>query len=127
MNRTWKAIVVAGLLLTPAGANAALTVTPGLTVHNQCAYDVTIAIRYKDSRGFWATAPFTSIRGRERKEAVISTDNSIIYYYAESSSGVRWSGDHNVNVGGKTYPMKEMRLTLNQDRNRYYLGLTCTN
>jgi len=125
MNGIAKGVMVAGLLLSPMGANAALTVVPGLTVHNQCPYDLIIAVHYQGSGGHWATAPFATIRGKERKDSVISTDNSIIYYYAESSSGVRWTGNHNFSVGGKTYPMKEARLNLDQERNRYYLGLTC--
>ena len=125
MNRIAKGMMVVGLLLSPMGANAALTVVPGLTVHNQCPYDIAIAVHYQTSGGQWATAPFATLRGKQRKDAVISTDNSIIYYYAESSSGVRWAGNHNFSVGGKTYPMREARLSLNQERNNYYLPLTC--
>jgi hypothetical protein len=126
MNRVARLIVIAGCLLAPASANATLTVTPGLTVHNKCPSDIVIAVRYKDSRGNWSTAPFTSIGARQRKERVVSSNNSIFYYYAESTSGVRWTGDHSVRVGAKTYPMKEKRLTFDRDRNRFLLGLTCT-
>jgi hypothetical protein len=116
-------MMAAVLFLAPTPTLASLTVTPGLTVHNKCRYDVSVAVRYKD-RGTWTTSPFTAIRAGQREERVVSSNNSVFYYYAEGGR-VRWSGDHSVNVGSKIYPMKETRLTFDRQRNRYYLGLTC--
>jgi len=129
MNHIVKALVIAGFLIPPASAGASLTVTPGLTVHNRCHKDIIIAVHYKDSRGRWNTTPFTNIRARTQKEAVVSSDNSIFYYYAESTTGspTRWSGDKNFTVEGKTYPMKERKIDLDRERNRFYLELTCNN
>jgi hypothetical protein len=129
MNTVVKVLVIPGFLLAPSWASASLTVTPGLTVDNQCHKDIIIAVRYVDSRGNWATSPFTSIRAKARKNAVVSSNNSIFYYYAESTSGSpsRWSGDQKRRVEGKLYPMKEKSLDLDREGNRYYLKLTCRN
>jgi uncharacterized membrane protein len=127
VNTIAKAAVIAGLLLPAASANASLTVTPGLTVTNSCNTDIAIAVHYKGSTG-WNTTSFVSIPARKTKERVVSSSNSIFYYYAESLSGkIRWSGDRNVRVEGKTYAMKEMTLDRDEDRNRYHLRLTCRN
>ena len=130
MNRSVKVVVLAGVLLSSAPASASLTVTPGLTVDNQCPKDIVIAVRYKDTRGNWATKPFTGIPGRTMKNAVVSSNNSVFYYYAESTNGrpqSRWTGDQNRMVGGKMYSMKEKNLDLDQQRKRFYLKLTCNN
>ena len=129
MRHLVKAIVMAGFLIPPMSAGASQTVTPGLTVSNQCHKDIVIAVHYKNSRGNWNTTPFTNIRARTQKNAVASSDNSIFYYYAESTTGkpTRWSGESNFKVEGKTYPMKKMRLDLDEKRNRYHLELTCNN
>ena len=121
--------LIAGFVLSVTPAWADLTVTPGLTVSNRCPKDVIIAVHYKDSRGNWTTTPFTSIRARGQKERVASSDNSVFYYYAESTTGssTRWSGDRETKVEGKTYPMKEKKLKLDRERNRYLLELTCNN
>ena len=109
--------------------DASLTVTPGLTVHNRCQKDIIIAVHYQDGRGKWTTTPFTSIRAGTQKNAVVSSDNTIFYYYAETTTGspTRWSGKKNFTVEGKTYPMKEKKLDLDRERNRFYLELTCNN
>ena len=56
-----------------------------------------------------------------------SSDNAIFYYYAESTTGkpTRWSGESHFKVDGKSYPMKRMRLDLDQKLQRYHLELTC--
>lgn len=122
-----KTVVVAGFLLAVALAEASMTVTPGLTVRNRCDKNIIVAVYYKDSSGDWTTTSFTSIRAAGEQERVASSDNSIFYYYAESTTGSpsRWSGDRQTNVRGKTYPMKRTKLTLDQDRNRYVLELSC--
>lgn len=127
-NRIITAVVMAAFVLWAAPAGASLTVTPGLTVSNRCNKDIVIAVHYKDSRGNWTTTSFTSIRAGGQKERVASSDNSIFYYYAESTTGspTRWSGDRDTKVEGKTYPMKEKKLNLDRDRNRFLLELTCT-
>src|SRR5262245_42107145 len=127
-SRIKRAVVMAGFLLWAAPAGASLTVTPGLTVSNRCNKDIVIAVYYKDSRGNWTTTSFTSIRAGGQKERVASSDNSIFYYYAESTTGspTRWSGDRDTKIEGKTYPMKEKKLNLDRERNRFLLELTCT-
>jgi hypothetical protein len=127
MRHIVKAIVMAGFLIPPLSAGASQTVTPGLTVSNQCHKDIVIAVHYKDSRGNWNTTPFTNIRARTQKNAVVSSDNAIFYYYAESTTGkpTRWSGESHFKVDGKSYPMKRMRLDLDQKLQRYHLELTC--
>lgn len=131
MHRIAKAILIAAFLLAPAPAGASLTVNPGLTVSNRCNRDIIIAVYYKDSRGSWATTSFTSIRARGQKERVASLalDNPTFYYYAESTTGspIRWAGNREVKVEGESYSMKETRLNLDRDRNRYLLELTCSN
>ena len=129
MRHIVKAIVMAGFLIPPVSAGASQTVTPGLTVTNQCHKDIVIAVHYKDSRGNWNTTPFTNIRARTLKNAVVSSDNTIFYYYAESTTGkpTRWSGESNFKVEGKSYPMKKLKLDLDEKRNRYHLELTCNN
>jgi uncharacterized membrane protein len=124
MNNLATPAMIAGFFISTSSAYASLTVTPGLTIHNKCRQDIAVAVRYKASTGNWATAPFTTIRAGQQQNAVVSSNNSIFYYYAEGPSG-RWSGDHNVRVGQKIYAMKEKRLELDRQRNRYYLGLTC--
>jgi hypothetical protein len=126
MTHIIRAALFGGLMLAAAPAHAALTVVPGLTVHNKCPWDLAIAVRYKDVRGHWTTSGFTTVLARQRKERVISSDNSVFYYYAENSRGNRWSGNRNVQVEGKTYPMKETRLSFNRTRNSFTLGLICT-
>ena len=127
MNHIAKAIVVVGLLIPPASAGASQTVTPGVTVNNRCHKDIIFAIHYKDGRGIWNTSPFISIPARTQKNAVVSSDNAIFYYYAESTTGSpsRWSGERNFKVEGKTYPMKKAELDLDRQRKRFYLELTC--
>jgi uncharacterized membrane protein len=129
MNHIVTAIVIAGSLILPASANAGLTVTPGLTVNNLCHKDIIVAVHYKDSRGRWSTTPFTTIRARTQKNAVVSSDNGIFYFYAETTtdSPVRWTGERNITVQGKTYPMQEIKRNLDRQRNRYLLELTCDN
>jgi hypothetical protein len=129
MHRIAKAILIAAFLLSPAPASASLTVTPGLTVSNRCNRDIIIAVYYKDSRGNWASTSFTSIRARGQKEDVASSNNSIFYYYAESTTGspIRWAGNREVKVEGKSYSMIEARLNLDRERNRYFLELKCSN
>jgi hypothetical protein len=125
MTHITRAILISALVLAAAPAQASLTVVPGLTVHNKCPWDLAIAVRYKDVRGYWTTSGFTTVLARQRKERVISSDNSVFYYYAETSRGTRWSGDRNVQVEGKTYPMKQTRLTFNRNSNSFTLGLVC--
>jgi uncharacterized membrane protein len=127
VNTIVKAAVIAGLLALVVSANASLTVTPGLTVTNACDTDIAIAVHYKGNTG-WSTTSFVSIPAKRTKERVVSSNNSIFYYYAESLSGkVRWSGDRNFAVEGKAYSMKKTSLDLDEDRNRYHLRLTCRN
>jgi hypothetical protein len=120
-------VVVAGSLLPSTFAAASLTVTPGLTVKNACNKDIVIAVHYRDSRRNWTTASFTSIRARQQKDRVVSSDNSVFYYYAESTTGKpsRWAGDRNFKVEGKVYPMRKATLNFDRPRNRYYLEITC--
>jgi uncharacterized membrane protein len=124
MKSLFKAAMIAGPLLSAGSANAGMTVTPGLTVHNKCHQDVAVAVRYKASTGNWATTQFTTIRAGEQRNGVAYSNNSIFYYYAERNGGV-WSGDHDVRVGQKVYAMKKKYLDLDDQRNRYYIGLTC--
>jgi len=103
-------------------------VNPTLTVANRCGQSIIFAVRYKTSSGAWTTSPFIGINGNDTKNNVVSTNNSIIYYYAESMSEThktRWSGDHNATIDGKVYAMKRKALTLNADQNRYRLSLNC--
>jgi uncharacterized membrane protein len=124
MNRIAACVLTAGLVLTAAPASASLTVTPGVRVTNQCSREIVIAVRYKDIRGSWMTTNFTSIRPRGSQERVASTDNGIIYIYAETNPrGTRWAGTHNVQVEGKTYPMRELRVSRRD--NSYHVRLNC--
>jgi uncharacterized membrane protein len=107
MNSLVKASVLAVVVLSPASARASLTVTPGLTVHNKCGQHISVAVRYKASSGHWSTTPFTGISAREQKNGIAYSNNSIFHYYAEGA-GRRWSGDHNVRVGQKLYPMRRL-------------------
>lgn len=131
MKLLLKTAAMAALFLTfPAApvAHASLTVTPGLTVANRCGKNIILAVRYKNSRGTWTTSSFVGINARNTKDNVVSTNNSIIYYYAESmdsANKTRWSGDHKVTIDGTVYHMKRKELTLNTDQNRYRLNLTC--
>lgn len=129
MNHIVRIVLLAGVSLAPTSVGASFTVTPGLTVHNKCHKDIVIAVRYRDGGGTWRTTPFNSIPARARRSRVVSSDNSIFYYYAESTSGKpsRWTGDHNVRVEGKVYPMRRKELDLDRDDNRYSLELTCSN
>ena len=125
MNTILKAAVTAGLLFPAVSANATLTVNPGLTITNACNTDIAIALHYKGNTG-WSTTSFVSIPAKKTKERVVSSNNSIFYYYAESLSGkTRWSGDRNFTVEGKAYPMKKTTLDWDEQRNRYHLRLTC--
>ena len=124
MRSRSNAVVLAGFLLSSLPANASMSVTPGLTVHNKCHQDVALAVRYKASSGSWTTSPFTTIRGREQRNGVVYSNNSVFYYYAERNGGI-WSGTHNVRIGQKIYPMKAKHLDYDRQRNRYYIGLTC--
>ena len=64
-----------------------------------------------------------------------SSDNSVFYDYAVSTPGspTRWAGDREVKVEGTIYQMKGKnqmkgkKLTLDRERNRYLLELTCPN
>jgi uncharacterized membrane protein len=124
MNRIATSLLTAGLLLAGAPAKAELTVTPSVMVTNHCSREIVIAVRYKDVRGSWTTTDFTSIRARGTTERVASTDNRIIYIYAETvPRHTKWSGDHNVRVAGKTYPMQELRL--DKRNNTYGVNLRC--
>lgn len=126
-----KAILTAALLaaaLAPTAADASLTVTPALTVVNKCPKSIVIAVRYKASSGNWETTNFIGMNGGDRKERIVSTSNSVIYYYAETMSETNrtvWSGDHNVTVEGKTYAMKRQELAFNAEHNRFVMSLTC--
>ena len=122
-----KIAAIAGCLLPALTAHASMTVTPALAVTNACNTDIAIAVHYKANTG-WTTTSFVTIPANRTRERVASSGNSIFYYYAESLSGkIRWSGDRNVRVEGKTYAMKEMTLDRDEDRNRYHLRLTCRN
>ncbi|HEY5706811.1 MAG TPA: DUF1036 domain-containing protein [Terrimicrobiaceae bacterium] len=116
------AIALVGL---PTIGNASMTVTPGLTVRNNCAHQIIIAVHYKDSGGNWRTTSFISIPPQQQRNHVVSSNNSIFYYYAETTSPQKtvWRGDQNFNVDGKMYPMR--KTSLNKENNRFYLGLKC--
>jgi uncharacterized membrane protein len=119
-------LVMAGLLASAVPAHASLTVPPAVRVVNHCSREIVIAVRYKDIRGGWMTTDFSSVRSRGQHQRIASTDNGVIYIYAETNPrGTRWSGNHNVRVAGKTYPMKELRPNLNRQRNAYTVTLTC--
>jgi uncharacterized membrane protein len=128
MNAIVKVAVIAGILLLPVSVGATLTVNPGLTVHNKCASDIIIAVHYMDTRGTWRTTSFIYIPSGAEKNSVVSSRNTVFYYYAETTSGkqARWSGDQNLEVDGKIYPMKKTILSLDRERNRFYLDLQCT-
>ena len=121
-------VLIAGLLFSAVSAQAALTVTAGLTVTNACNRDIVIAVHYKGSGGGWITTPFVSIPANRTMDRVVSSDNSIFYYYAESQSDarVRWTGDNGFKVNGRVYPMKKAALNWDEGRNRYHLRLTCS-
>ena len=123
MKTTVKAAIVAGLSLLPITAHASMTVTPALTVKNACREDIMFAVHYKD-RSEWATTPFIRIAAGQQNDRVVSSDNSIFYYYAESAT-TRWAGNENKMVRGKMYPMRKKMLEFDAQRNRYYLALTC--
>ena len=135
MTISVKAAVAAVLLfspalapvLAPAPASATLTVNPTLSVHNRCGVEIIIAVHYKGQNG-WETTPFVNVRANEQKDDVVSSDNSIFYYYAQDLSDkpkARWAGDQNHKVNGKDYPMKKAALTLNRQSNSYRLELSC--
>lgn len=127
MNTIVNAAVIAGLFFPAVPVNATLTVNPGLTVRNKCGAGIAIAVHYKGNTG-WNTTSFVTIPAGIQKERVVSSNNSVFYYYAETLSGspkVRWSGDNNWKVDGKLYPMKKTTLNLDTERNRYYLQLNC--
>jgi uncharacterized membrane protein len=128
MTNVIKVAIAAGFLLAPAAAHASLTVTPSLTVENRCHKDIIVAVHYKGSRGNWDTTSFVRIPARSPKQAVAYSNNSIFYYYAESTTGsgkTRWSGNRNTRVEGQIYPMKQVSLNFDRQRNRFYLGLNC--
>lgn len=127
MKTALKALVLAVALMTPAVADASLTVVPGLTVRNGCGKHIIFAVRYQDFRRNWVTQSFIGINAGETKTHVVGMGGPVLYYYAETSDGAktRWRGDHNVRVDGKTYPMKQKALTLRSAQNQYFLGLTC--
>lgn len=127
MNTIAKAALITALLLPAVAANATQTITPGLTVTNACNADIAIAVHYKGNTG-WSTTSFVTIPAGRTKERVASSSNSIFYYYAETLSGkIRWAGDSDFAVGGRAYPMKKTKLDRDEERNRYYLRLTCRN
>jgi uncharacterized membrane protein len=135
VNSSVKAAVAAVLLfspalapvLAPAPASATLTVTPTLLVHNRCGVEIIIAIHYKGRNG-WETSPFVNVHANEQKDDVVSSENSIFYYYAQDLSDkpkARWAGDQNHKVNGKDYPMKKTTLVLDRRSNSYRLELSC--
>lgn len=120
-----RAVVVAGFLLPAIFVAADMTVTPGLTIKNACNEDIIIAVHYKDIRGSWRTTSFISIPAGQQKNAVVSSNNSVFYFYAKSttSNPITWEGDRNFNVDGKLYPMIEKTLDRDRELNRFYLRL----
>jgi uncharacterized membrane protein len=118
-------IAIVGCWTVADSAYAGLTVNPGLSVRNDCGQEIAIAVHYKAGTG-WATTSFVNIPARGTKERVASSTNSVFYYYAESLSGKhKWAGDKNFKVDGKVYGMKKKELTLDEQRNRFLLTLSC--
>jgi|KBSMisStaDraftv2_1062788.scaffolds.fasta_scaffold100925_4 hypothetical protein len=131
MRKLALAIAVSTPLgINVAPANATMTVTPALDVHNKCNRDIAIAVHYKDLQaGGWRNTPFVVIRANGYKDRIVSSDNSIFYYYAETVDGgpkVAWDGnERNETVQGRTVSMRMKQLTFDRDQNQYRLNLTC--
>ena len=90
-------------------------------ITNNCSHPVSLAVRYRNSDGDWATEGYWSIRPSQRTYlasdgAKIRTKNALFYYYAETTddSGLVWQGDHTVSANdGRELKMK----TLDQSAN----------
>lgn len=126
MNAMLRSMLFGAGLCAALCAQASLTVTPGLTVINVCGQEIAIAVRYKATSG-WTTTSFVNVRAGGSRDRVASTNNSIIYFYAQSLSGKhKWAGDVNHKVDGQVYGMKKKQLELDSERNRYVLSLSCS-
>ena len=125
MRATAISIMVCSAWSLALPAQATLIANPALAVRNQCGHEIAIAVRYKTGTG-WATTSFVNVKPRATRERVASSNNRVFYYYAESLSGNhKWRGDKQVMVEGKSYGMKEKTLTLDTERNRFLLTLSC--
>lgn len=86
-------------------------------VTNSCRHPIRVAIRYRNmqqqwvSLGWWSLRPGQSISLADRDNVtLLASDNSIWYYYAESTNnaGLSWFGqDNQVSYDGRTLNMKK--------------------
>jgi hypothetical protein len=100
---------------------------------NNCHKPVRLVLRYKQLSGQWITQGWYSFDGNEASYlnsepgVKLRSNNSIFYYYAESTdgSGSVWSGDENREFGGQSLPMKKKEVSLDSDSD-WNLGIRCS-
>jgi hypothetical protein len=78
-------------------------------VRNECRFPIRVAIGYRDRdgdwnyEGFWEVNPNDDISLMSR--APVRSPNRLIYAYAETIDGrLRWAGNHQRDVNGRTLP-----------------------
>ena len=89
-----------------------------IIIRNECKKSIKIAVRYQPLSGPWKTISWWNISAGKgitllSNNKHLKTKKSIIYYYAETTSGklLRWGGTRNVVIGTKTYGMREFKDT----------------
>jgi hypothetical protein len=105
---------VIGEQLSSAGADSA---GYRFRFHNECRRPVRVVIHFKDLRNAWRTAGWWDFSPRERAilrgadKVELRTNNSVWYYYAESTdgSGLSWRGEHPVQYQDRWLHMKEAK------------------
>nr|OEJ78225.1 hypothetical protein A5482_03030 [Cyanobacterium sp. IPPAS B-1200] len=95
---------------------------------NRCqSTPIRLAVRFRNNTGDWETASWYNFDPQEGPTSLrgVVTNNRIFYYYAEATdnSGRVWSGDHPVNIGGRTYQMTEVNIR--SGATQFTQGLTC--
>jgi uncharacterized membrane protein len=140
MKPLLPALVAISLAVTAAPADASERRSDwearnlkSLHFKNNCPSPVKLAVRYRDENENWVTGGWWRFDGREgahlRRSSTNSrvlTNNSIVYYYAETTGGKRatWSGNTAKRFGNTTLPMKRKEMRQNSD-GTYLLSINC--
>lgn len=94
---------------------------------NRCDKTLKLAIRYLKNNDEWETKHWWEFEAGEKSMLLsngekIRTNNSIIYFYAQTSDGrIKTSGDFPVKINGKEYKMKK----LEDDEGTTDISLAC--
>ncbi|GAB4541261.1 MAG: hypothetical protein Tsb0014_33020 [Pleurocapsa sp.] len=94
-------------------------------VKNSCDRTVAIALRYLDTNNNWVSNGWWTIKpGKSTYLGKAFSNNSIFYFYAEtakSSNKIKWAGNENKVLNGRTLPMRKA----NDTEGDLNLNLTC--